>query len=61
MLDATSEKVLILSATFASIFNPEFYSDLLALVIICFSNSRIETTCILTTSHKDLIVVRTIS
>jgi hypothetical protein len=41
MLDATSENVLITSATLAFIFKPEFNSDLLALVPNDFSNSLI--------------------
>jgi hypothetical protein len=39
MLEATSENVLITSATLALIFKPEFNSDLLALVAKDFSNS----------------------
>ena len=61
MLEATSEKVLITSATFAFIFKPEFNSDLLAFVTICFSNSLIETPWDLTTSQSAFIVVLTIS
>jgi hypothetical protein len=61
MLDATSENVLITSATFALIFKPEFSSDLLALVDICFSNSLIAIPWDLTTSLKALKVDLTIS